>query len=248
MASIGSTSHKCLLALMQSIRWEVGLCRFSVSILAVFAIMQCASPALSEEVFSDNFDDRPDGPLGAPWSLMNDTLHVKGQRVVANSHAYGNMGYWGTRYAYDASIEAVVNFNGALDDGRFDIMFGGGDGEQNAYWFEGTFGSSFFSITRARPHEEIAVKYRSFDVNTTYRILLEYSSATETVVFTVMDLDANIIDEIEAYSPSDPFSWCAIAIDNGDDSGKWMDDVIFTTDNLVAVRNKSWGQTKALYR
>jgi len=117
-------------------------CRLeAVFAIAVFCLVTCLLGPASAEIFFDDFN-RPDGPLGEPWFLLNSYLYIETYRVVANSDEFGNMGYRAGDVYLEASIEADTNFNDDQGDGLFHLYTGGGEDEQEAWGYGGVVGAT----------------------------------------------------------------------------------------------------------
>jgi len=98
----------------EPIRWRGIIIRF-IQIVTILLLGILGFEPANAEIFADDFN-RPDGPLGPPWELLDQSpLYIENQGVVARENEYGLMLY-GEQCPNCYCGEAILlaTFNGAL--------------------------------------------------------------------------------------------------------------------------------------
>jgi len=187
------------------------------------------------EIFNDNFD-RPDGPLGPPWELLDASpLYIENQRVVAHADEYGLMIYeepCPDCYCNEVTLLAIFNFSTNTNyDGRFQFFIGGGDNVVDYWGFIAKIGLdevSLYSYDDVNGEVELLSVPSPLGYDFGYQLVFGYDPDAQTVFLYVYGPVALEVDmSVPIYS--DPLCSCAIGIENLDAGGDdaWIDTVAF---------------------
>jgi len=179
------------------------------------------------DVFTDDFN-RPDGVLESPWTVLDQQLlYIESAHVVANASEFGLMAYFPACLSNELSLEADFSFGGDTDGGRFQFFIGAGSSDEDARGFVAIIETDRFFIRWFSPEQDLVFGSFAFSPLTTYKMRLHYSTDTQVVTLTIMDENANVIDEIEATRGTEALQLCAIGLENSAQARKWADDVRF---------------------
>ena len=200
-------------------------------LIIFFVILNSIALAEWEIIFTDDFN-RDDGPLEEPWQLMQDTLYIQSEHVIAHEFEYGFMGYFGDDTTGTAAIESFFNFEND-SYGRFQFFLGGSV-DTTDFGFIAKISTDYISIWKLSPEIELSNINFNFFPETVYKMRLEYNSADSLIKLQVMDIAGSILDTIQANNPSGVFSFCAFGIENLDtyNCRKWFDVVVFEGTNV----------------
>ncbi len=191
-----------------------------ILIMTILLLGVFGSLPASAEIFTDHFD-RADGPLGAPWELLDQSpLYIENQRVVAQANEYGLMLYGEPCpecYCDEATLLAGFNFSTNTDyDGRFQFFIGGGETEDDYWGFNAKIGLdevSLYSIDNVNGEIELVTVPSPLEHDFNYSMVFLYASDTQAVSLIVYGAVEPVVD-LTVPASSDPFCFLAIGIEN----------------------------------
>lgn len=196
-----------------------------MQVVTILLLCFFGSALANAEIFIDDFD-RPDGPLGPPWELLDQSpLYIENQSVVARENEYGLMLYGEqcpSCYCGEATLLATFNFSTNTDyDGRFQFFIGGGETESDYWGFNAKIGLdevSLYSIDDANGEIELVTVPSPLMHDFTHPMAFRYDPDTQEVLLVVNGPVSPLVN-LAVPASSDPFCFIAMGIENLDATG-----------------------------